>query len=85
MIYDFFDFGQHSKYDTEYTNKLLSPFGKYFDECKLQNDETATLKSFRPFDDVQNKVIDESIADGEAYKVVTDRLIRLIRWIGSGA
>jgi hypothetical protein len=43
------------------------------------------LKSFRPFDDVQNKVIDESIADGEAYKVVTDRLIRLIRWIGSGA
>lgn len=64
LIYDFFDFGQHSQYDNIYTKKFLSPYGKYLDSCRLQNDETATLKSFRPFDDVSYTTIDESIADG---------------------
>jgi len=63
----------------------LSPFGKYFDICDLQNDATATLKSIRPFDEVKYKVTDTSISDGQAFKIVTDRFIRLIRWVGSGS
>ena len=85
IIDNVFDFGQHSDSDSSYTKKLLSPFGKYFDDCRLQHDATATLKQIKPFDEVSYKVIDTTIADGEAYKLTTNKFIRIIRWIGSGS
>lgn len=81
-----FDFGQHADQDrSSSTKKLLSPYGKYLDECGLQHDATATLKEIKPFDEVTYLVADESVADGEATKLVTSRRPRILRWIGSGS
>ena len=64
LIDSFFDYGQNWQQDNTNTQKPLSPYGKFFDRIGLSSDATATLKQWRPFDEVEYYTRDETVADG---------------------
>lgn len=85
MIDSFTDFGQFSSDDSATSKKPYSPYAKFLDECRLGNDDTITLKTYKPFDTVDWTWTTTATTNTPSYDYdKTYTLHNRINWLGSG-